>query len=344
MFAVSWNRKNTVPNCDLSSLTELVTRVFTNSNTSAKNAAAVAQALVKAEADGLASHGLSRVASYADQALSGKVAGMVDPYLSQTGTAAVRVDAKGGFAYPAINLGLDWAIGHCRETGIVGVGVSCSHHSGVAGHHVEKLAEAGFMALSFNNSPAGLGPWGGNRALYGTNPIAFACPRSNAKPLVVDLSMSKVARGKIKMAADKGDPIPEGWAVDADGNPTTDATAAMAGTMLPMGGAKGAALTLVVEMLSATLTGSNHGFEASSFFTADGPSPAVGQFFIIMNPPAFAGDAFTDRVEVLMDAILEQPGTRLPGQRRFENRDKAMRQGIEVAEDMYTDLKRRAGL
>jgi (2R)-3-sulfolactate dehydrogenase (NADP+) len=162
--------------------------------------------------------------------------------------------------------------------------------------------------------------------------------------LVVDLSMSKVARGKIKMAADKGDPIPEGWAVDADGNPTTDATAAMAGTMLPMGGAKGAALTLVVEMLSATLTGSNHGFEASSFFTADGPSPAVGQFFIVMNPPAFAGDAFADRVEVLMDAILEQPGTRLPGQRRFENRDKAMRQGIEVAEDMYTDLKRRAGL
>ena len=331
-----------MPNCDLNSLTELVTQVFVKSNTSPENAKAVAEALVRAEADGMASHGLSRVASYADQAISGKADGFVVPDLQETGSAAARVDAKNGFAYPAINTGLGWAIDKCREAGIVGVGVTHSHHSGVVGHHVERLANAGFMALGFTNSPAGLGPWGGTRALYGTNPIAFACPRKNHDPLVIDLSMSKVARGKIKLAADKGEAIPEGWAVDADGQPTTDAAAAMAGTMLPMGDAKGAALTLVVEMLAATLTGSNHGFEASSFFTADGPPPGIGQFFIAMNPPAFGGDGFTDRVEVLMSAILDQPGTRLPGQRRFSIRETSARDGIEVADAMYAHLQKRA--
>lgn len=331
-----------MPNCDLNSLTELVTQVFVKSNTSPENAKAVAEALVRAESDGLASHGLSRVASYADQAISGKADGFAVPDLTETGSAAARVDAKNGFAYPAINAGLGWAIDKCGEAGIVGVGVTHSHHSGVVGHHVERLANAGCMALGFTNSPAGLGPWGGTRALYGTNPIAFACPRKNHDPLVIDLSMSKVARGKIKLAADNGEAIPEGWAVDADGQPTTDAAAAMAGTMLPMGDAKGAALTLVVEMLAATLTGSNHGFEASSFFTADGPPPGIGQFFIAMNPPAFGGDGFADRVEVLMSAILDQPGTRLPGQRRFSIRETSARDGIEVLDAMYADLQKRA--
>jgi (2R)-3-sulfolactate dehydrogenase (NADP+) len=343
MSAAFWNKDKKVPNIELQTLTDIVVKVFENSNTTPENAAVVADALVKAEADGLASHGLSRVASYADQALTGKVDGNVLPVLNQTGTAAASVNAKNGFAYPAINMGLAWAIDHCFEAGIVGVGISNSHHSGVAGHHVETLANAGFMALGFTNSPAGISPWGGNRALYGTNPIAFACPRSDNEPLVVDLSMSKVARGKIKLAADNGDPIPEGWAVDVDGQPTTDASAAMAGTMLPMGDAKGAALTLVVEMLAATLTGSNHGFEASPFFGADGPPPGVGQFFIAMNPPAFAGDAFADRAEVLLAAILEQPGTRLPGQRRFDNRASAASDGIDVSEALYDDLKKRTG-
>jgi len=332
-----------MPNFDIDSLTELVTQVFEKSNTSPGNAKAVAGALVGAEADGLASHGLSRVASYADQALSGKADGFAMAELRETGLAAASVDAKNGFAYPAINTGLLWAIDKCDDAGIVGVGISNSHHCGVVGHHVERLARAGFMAIGFTNSPAGLGPWGGTRALYGTNPIAFACPRKDHDPLVVDLSLSKVARGKIKLAADQGEPIPEGWAVDADGQPTTDAAAAMAGTMLPMGDAKGAALTLVVEMLAATLTGSNHGFEASSFFTADGPAPGIGQFFIAMRPTAFAGEGFADRVEVLMSAILDQPGTRLPGQRRFAIRETSVRDGIAVSEPMYADLKKRAG-
>ena len=332
-----------MPRMTLDDLKTLAERVFVNSKTSPETAAIVARALVAAEADGMASHGLSRVPAYADQAMSGKVDGFASPRIEQPGKAAITVNAASGFAYSAIELGLDAATKIVGETGIVGVAIGRSHHSGVAGHPVERMAERGLVALSFGNSPAGLGPWGGNRPLYGTNPIAFACPRRGAAPLVVDLSMAKVARGKVKLAADRGAVIPEGWAVDADGQPTTDARAAMAGAMLPMGDAKGAALTLVVEIIAALLTGSNMGFEASSFFEAEGAPPHIGQFFIVIDPAAFAGDGFLDRVEVLMTAIAEQPGTRLPGQRRLDLRARAVADGVDLPDALFDELTARAG-
>lgn len=332
-----------MPILNLDEMRGLAKRVLVAAKTSPENAACVAQALVAADADGLASHGLSRLPAFADQAVSGKVDGFAVPEVTRPKSAAVRVDARSGFGFPAIAAGLAEAQKAVKETGVVAVAVGRSHQSGAAGFHVERMAEKGLVALSFNNSPAGLGPWGGNRALFGTNPIAFACPRgSPGAPLVIDLSLSKVARGKIKLAADQGKPIPAGWAVDKDGNPTTDGKAAMAGTMLPMGDAKGAALALAVEILSAALTGSNFGFEASSFFTAEGPPPHVGQFFLVIDPATF-GDGFAERVEGLLQAILVQPGTRLPGQRRLENRERARAQGVEIPDTLYQDLIRRAG-
>jgi len=321
----------------------LAERVFVNSKTAPEIAAIVARALVSAEADGMASHGLSRIPAYADQAKFGKVDGFATPRIEQPKKSAITVNAASGFAYPAINMGLDAAAEIVSETGIVGVAIGHSHHSGVAGHPVERMADRGLVALSFGNSPAGLSPWGGNRPLYGTNPIAFACPRRAAAPLVVDLSMAKVARGKVKLAADRGEGIPEGWAVDAAGQPTTDAKAAMAGAMLPMGDAKGAALTLVVEIIAALLTCSNIGFEASSFFEVEGKPPHIGQFFMVIDPAVFAGNGFLDRVEVLMTAISEQPGTRLPGQRRHALRAAAEADGVDLPDALFEDLTARAG-
>jgi LDH2 family malate/lactate/ureidoglycolate dehydrogenase len=164
----------------------------------------------------------------------------------------------------------------------------------------------------------------------GTNPIAFACPRSGQPPLVIDLSLSKVARGKIMVAAQKGEAIPEGWALDAEGNATTDAKKALGGTMLPLGDAKGAALVLMVELLSAALSASHFGFEASSFFDAKGPPPRVGQLLLLIDPARFAGDAFAGRVETLLGAILGQAGTRLPGERRLKLRAAAALGGRQV--------------
>ncbi len=323
----------------------LAIKVLRAAGVTEANAASVANALVAAEADGLAGHGLSRLPAYADQAKAGKVAGAAMPKVMEAAPAAIMVDACDGFAFPAIAQGLALAREIAPRMGVVAVGVTNSHHFGAAAYHIEPLARAGLVALAFGNSPAAIAPWGGTTGLYGTNPIAFACPRlmpdGSDAPLVIDLSLSKVARGKIMVAAQRGEAIPEGWALDAAGKPTTDAKAALAGTMLPLGDAKGAALVLIVELLSAALTGAHFGYQASSFFDAKGPPPRVGQFFLVIDPGRF-GAGFARRVGTLAAAVLAQPGTRLPGERRFAARAKAARDGIVIPDALAQELEQRA--
>lgn len=325
----------------LAELEALAARVLARSKTSERNAISVARALVAAEADGLTSHGLTRLAAYADQAMAGKVDGFAQPKVTRPRPAVVAVDAASGFAFPALEVGFAAAIPAASDTGLAAIPVGRSHHFGVAGHAVERLAAAGLVAIAFGNSPAAIAPWGGAKPLFGTNPIAFAWPRAGKLPLVIDLSLSKVARGKIMVAAQKGEAVPEGWALDADGKPTTDAKAALAGAMIPMGDAKGAALVLMVELLAVALTGSNFGWEASSFFDAKGPPPHVGQMFLAFDPRAFTSDAIS-RAEVLFAAMVGQAGVRLPGDRRLKLRQKATAEGVEVPDTLLAEIERRA--
>src|SRR5690606_2527010 len=182
---------------------------------------------------------------------------------------------------------------------------------------VERLAEKGLVALMVANAPAAMAPWGGKRPLFGTNPIAFAAPVAGEDPVVIDVSLSKVARGRIMAAAQKSTPIPEGWALDKDGSPTTDPKAALGGLMVPMGDAKGAALAIMVEMLCAGLTGANYAYEATSFFDADGAPPGTGQAVIAIDAVAF-GPGAVERFAELARLIEEMDGARLPGRRRQE--------------------------
>ncbi len=312
-------------------LRSLTRRILIAHNTSEANAMAVADALTLAEADGQRGHGASRISSYAAQAQSGKVDGHAVPDVEQVARASLRIDAKSGFAYPAIKL----AVKHLRElapsSGVAAAAIANSHHSGVAGHHVETLANQGLVALSFSNGPVAIAPWGGSKGVFGTNPLAFAAPRRSGHPLVIDMSLSKVARGKVNVAAQTGETIPKGWALDRHGNNTTDPQAALDGTMLPMGDAKGAQLVLMVEILAAALTASQFGYEASSFFDGKGDPPHIGQFLIAIDPASFSANRFADRLDDLLNAISAQPGTRLPGERRFELRSAAERDGIVIA-------------
>jgi len=318
--------------------------VLTKAGTHDEAAGAVAKALVAAELDGIPSHGLSRLPFYADQVKSGKVKGSARPVVERVAAGVLRVDACDGFAFPAIDAGIA-AVGDVVDTtGAVALAIARSHHAGVFGHHVEQLAKRELIALAFGNTPAAIAPWGGRRALFGTNPIAFAAPRRAAPPLVLDLSLSVAARGKIMMAAQNGEPIPEAWALDAEGRPTTDAKSALAGTMVAIGGAKGAALALMVEILAAALTGGNFGFEASSFFDAAGPPPRVGQMFLVLDPARFGGDAYFARIEHLIAAILAEPGTRLPGSRRQALRQQIEQDGIVVSSALLSELENRAGV
>ena len=327
----------------LNTLEDLAAWALEAADTSTDNARLVARALVAADADGLASHGVSRVPFYADQAACKKVDGRAEPVLEQPASAAIRVDARDGFAYPAIRLGLERAIQVAPRSGVAAVTITNSHHCGAVGYHIEGVAEQGLLTLGFTNSPAGIAPWGGSRGTFGTNPIAFACPRREHPPLVADLSLSRVARGKVMLAQKRGEPIPEGWALDADGVATSDPEAGLAGTMVPIGEAKGAALALMVELLTAALAGANFAFEASSFFTAEGPPPRIAQSFVVLDPNAFCAADFGDRVETLIAEIASQPGARLPGAQRLQQRAEAHEHGVSIPADLLAELERRAG-
>ena len=327
----------------IDALTNLVTAILVHHNTSEETARRVSRALVAAEVEGQKGHGLSRVASYSAQAKSGKVDGYATPYVKKVGEAALRIDADHGFAFPAFELAVEELSKLTPKTGIAAAVVTNSHHCGVLGYHAEHLAQKGMVTLIFSNTPKAMAPWGGKDAVFGTNPIAFAAPRKDQDPLVIDLSLSKVARGKIKVASEEKKPIPEGWALDAEGNSTTDAEAAMSGTMVPLGGAKGASLVLMVEILSAALSASHFGFEASSFFTAEGPSPDIGQMIITIAPGLFSENRFYDRIETLICAILDQPGTRLPGSGKQDLWNTANKEGIKVSDAMYDQLNKLQG-
>ncbi|MEJ1160001.1 Ldh family oxidoreductase [Prosthecomicrobium sp. N25] len=319
---------------------DLVAAALQRNRTAEANARSTAAALVAAEADGHAGHGLSRVASYAAQARAGKVDGFASPTVVRTAPAVIRVDAAHGFAYPAIDRALAELPGIAASQGLAAAAIHRSHHCGAAGTVVERLAEQGLAALLFANTPHAIAPWGGRRGLFGTNPIAFACPLPGDAPLVIDLSLSKVARGRIMAAKRKGEPIPEGWALDADGRPTTDPDAALAGTMVPMGDQKGTALALMVELLAAGLTGATFAAEATSFLDAEGGPPGTGQLILVLSPEALGGPEAVVRMGRLAAAVAGEPGARLPGRRRLTLRRRAEQEGLSLSAATLADIER----
>ncbi|MCP5368877.1 MAG: Ldh family oxidoreductase [Hyphomicrobiales bacterium] len=324
-------------------LKDLIAAALVRHDTSAGNADLVAAALVAAETDGQKGHGASRVESYSAQSASGKVDGHAVPTCTKVAAAALRVDAGNGFSFPAIDLAVRELAALAPATGIAVAAIHRSHHAGQMGAHVERLAEAGLVALMVANTPKAMAPWGGSDGVFGTNPIAFAAPRGDLPPLVIDLSLSKVARGKILVASQKGEPIPDDWARGPDGRPTTDAKAALAGTLLPIGDAKGAALALMVEVLAAAVTGAALAGEAASFFTGEGDPPAVGQLIIAIDPGSLSGGLFAERLETLLGSMAAQDGVRLPGTRRLAAREAAARDGLTLPRAQYDQILGLAG-
>jgi (2R)-3-sulfolactate dehydrogenase (NADP+) len=305
-------------------------------------AESTARALVLAEAQGLASHGLSRVAQYSGHLRCDRVNGAAQPQVVKRKGAALVVDAQEGLAFPACDLAIAEAIRTAGELGICIVGIVNSHHCGVVVDHLRAVTAAGMAGLGFSNSPSAMPAAGGRHPIFGTNPVAAAFPRRGADPLLIDLSLSEVARGKLMVAAKEGRSIPLGWALDANGEPTTDPKAGMEGSMLAIGAAsspKGAMLALVVELLVTALIGANFGFEASSFFVDEGNRPHLGQTFIVIDPGALAGrEMFLDRLEVLVTEMLRDDGVRLPGARREQLRRAAERDGLNVSEALAQQL------
>lgn len=311
---------------------EKAAAVLAANRTAPENAASVALALVMAEADGLGGHGLMRLPFYAAQAKCGKIDGCARPEIKSRMASAITIDAGNGFAYPAIDLAIEELVAATFRQGVAAASITRSSHCGAMGLAVEKIANHGLIALMFANTPGAMAVWGGKRPLLGTNPLACAFPRPSAPPVVIDLSLSKIARGHIVAAKQRGSKIPSDWALDADGNATDDPVAALSGTMLPAGDAKGAALALMVEALAAGLTGSHFAFEASSFLDAEGPPPGTGQMIIALNPISFGGGV--SHMDQLFSAAHDDQA-RLPGERRQQNRQRAEAEGLAVQEAWF---------
>jgi (2R)-3-sulfolactate dehydrogenase (NADP+) len=329
-----------MPSIDLETLTTLAARALQGAGAASAAAASTARALVAADAQGLASHGVSRIPQYAAHLRLQRVDGKAQAEITHSRGGAFLVDARSGFAFPALELAVKTAIERVATQGVVFAGVTNSHHFGAAAYHLAPLAQAGLVGFLFGNSPAAIPAWGGKHALFGTNPIAAVFPRKDAEPLVIDLSLSEVARGKLMVAAREGREIPLGWALDKDGNPTTDPKAGLGGMMCPAGGLKGAMLALLVELLCVALTGAAFGFEADSFFVDEGNRPRIGQAVLVIDPGALAGQAvYFERIETLITALLQDEGVRLPGARRQTLEQKAQGQGVEIPDALLAQIR-----
>lgn len=315
-------------------------RALLGAGASERQARPLARAVAAAEADGIRSHGLLYVPIYCEHVACGKVDGAAEPALVRERPGAIRVDAATGFAHPAIDLAIDALVPAVRDLGTAAAAVFNSYNCGVLGHHVERLAAEGLVALGFTNAPASIAPPGGRRPVIGTNPFALAVPDGRGgAAILIDQSASVVARSEVMMRAREGHPIPDHWALDADGRPTTDAAAAMKGSMAPAGGHKGFGTGLMVEIFAAAMAGATLGKDASPFSGTAGGPPRTGQFFVAFDPDAFSGGAFAARIADLAGAVAAEEGTRVPGARRRANRERIARDGIAPSADLVRRIE-----
>ena len=275
-------------------------------------AGAVAHAVGRAEALGNVICGLYYLESYCIQLKSGRVNGMVEPVVTPPRPGAVLADAKFGFAQPAFAAGLQKAVDAARTNGVATLAGAHAHTCTSLGYFTEQIAGQGLIAIGATNASPVVAPPGGNKAVIGTNPFAMSVPGDGKMAMHFDFSTSAVALGKITMAKAAGEPIPLGWAVDAEGKPTTDPEAALKGALVSAGGYKGWGLGLMVELLAAGMTGSVNSLDVSGLKLPDGPPHGLGQFYILIDPGTYHAD-FADRFARVAEAVAKQDGARIPG-------------------------------
>lgn len=303
---------------------------------------AVTATVVAGERDECASHGVYRLLVCVNTIRTGKVAIDAVPAMQDVAPALLRVDAGGGFAQLAFERGLPVLVAKARANGIAAMAINRCVHFAALWPEVEAVVANGLVALATTPSHAWVAPAGGTAPLFGTNPIAFGWPRPGAYPYVFDFATSAVARGEIELHRRAGKPIPEGWGIDGEGRPTTDAAAALNGAMLTFGGHKGSALSTMVELIAGPLIGDMTSAESLAFDDGAGSSPFGGELIVAIDPAGFLGAQAAEhiaRAEAVFDGITGQ-GARLPSQRRYEGRARSLANGVRVPKPLYDDLRR----
>ena len=331
-----------LPPVSVEELHRRVTSIFIHCGLRAQSAEAVARVIVAGERDNCKSHGIYRIEGCLRVLAAGKVVPDAVPQIHDSGKAVVEVDAQGGFSNPAFDAAVDLLAKRAKETGLAALVIRDCLHFSALWHDVEALADRGLASLSMCPSYSVVAPAGGIRPLMGTNPIAFGWPRSGPHPYVFDFATSVAARGEIELHRRAGTPIPEGWAIDRHGAPTTDPEAALDGAMLPFGAHKGSAISTMIELMAGAMLGEFMSREALDFMGSTDLLPRHGALVLALDPATFAARSGRDPIaegEKLMDAIGAQ-GARLPSQRRFAARAEALRVGIVLSADELAQLDR----
>ena len=326
----------------LEEVTALASNALLANGMSAEQSRAIADNVTRAERDECKSHGLFRIAWYVGGVRSATIVPDAVPVLGELAPAVVKVDAGGGFAPLAQEVGADALTEKARQHGLAALAITRCSHVAALWPEVEVLAERGLVAFAFTSAICFVAPAGGVRPLFGTNPMAFAWPRENRPPLVFDQASSVSARGEIMLHKRDGKVLPEGWAINADGKPTTDPSAALAGAQLPFGGHKGAAIAMMVELLAGALIGEYFSFEAMALESDDTKPSIGGEFMLAIDPIACVGHnnraAQLAHGEKLFAKILEQDGTRLPSDRRLAARERTPTEGVVIPETLHKML------
>ena len=316
---------------------DLALEVLSANGFSADHAAAIARNVTAGERDGCASHGLWRLLGIVDTLRKGKVSPDAEPQIHDQAPGIARADAGGAFSLLAYERALPLLLEKARHNGIAALAINrCVHFSALFAD-IEPLTEAGLVGLACTPSHAWVAPAGGTRPLFGTNPIAFGWPRQDKPPFIVDMATSAAARGEIQLHQRSGKALPEGWGIDSQGQPTTDAAEVLNGAMLTFGGHKGSALAAMVELLAGPLIGDMTSAESLAWDNGAGGLPYGGELILALDPQRFLGAQAPEqlaRAETLFMGMQEQ-GARLPGERRFACRQQSERQGVIICRSLH---------
>lgn len=301
----------------------------------------IARAMAAAEASDCRSHGLYRLIGYVGSLRSGRVSATARPRLERIASSFLRVDGDNGFAPAAHAVGVAPLIEAAQTHGIAALALTNCYHFSALWHDLDPIVEAGLACWAFTVGQCIVAPHGGQRRLMGTNPIAFGWPRPGQRPFVADFATSAAARGEVELRGRAGQVLPPGWAIDAAGQPTTDPAQALAGALLPFGGHKGSALSMMVELLAGPLIGEPTSRAAAALDNGDGGPPLGGELLIAMSPAVFtrglAGD-WHAQAETFFAQAREQPGVRLPSDRRHAARQHSDKYGVGVPDALLQEL------
>ena len=309
----------TVP-MTLSDIYQLAKSVMINNGCDELNAKALADIIMRAERDGSHSHGLFRVAGYIKALRSGKVNGKAKPKVEKITPAIIKVYGHNCFAPIAQSIGLPELVKATKKIGIAALSLTGIHHFAALWPETEYLAENGLVGIACTAYMPSVAPAGSKKALFGTNPMSFAWPRQKGTPIVFDMATASMAMGDVQIALRDGKMLPEGTGLNKGGEPAIDPAEIIKGVLLPFGGYKGSAISLMVELMAAGLTGEHFSYEAKENDNGDGGPPRGGEIIIGLSPDIIAGPKWDDHVEKFAAKMSAMEGVRLPGSRRHKNR------------------------